>query len=1341
MVLVKLGSDSPEALLTPPFAHYGCNVLHWRIRDSEAESPTFWEADCILAEKVVGGKRKYHIKWKGSDPVTGKPWPTSWEPEGNANRLLIADWNQKKALRANDSTVEQSKTRGLSEQQHQAQPSRRIRNSRVVDSSPECDRSSSSTAPSTTVQSRGSSASVATSSTHISPHIRIAPRGESLGRDEYGLFSQLASTPEKSQDTDLDSSQLFAARPPSRPRSRSRLYSPSIVLDSQSSTGEASFVPITQRSDFTNQQSTNTNESHLEETTEDSGLLDILQEAASRAVSPAVSIPETIPDTTAESSQTQLQELDDVTHVSGQHHDDVDEEEVEQVADSQRQDNELEYTELEPPTTASQPASEHAPQSTAQCDQQQQTLISHEQNSTQVEANTSTGFVDIAEITISTNTATTVLGGRNAQRPQESDTISDSVQIGRGRVDDASQPLVSQQAGVREDSQGRLTESSVSEPSQHLIREQNAQFVPLEPLEAELSFQEDTTQSIRPTIEKDYCAHRASSESRHDSSQESPDQSCRSLDHSASPIPYPPSYSRRTQHSPPPRPFTPVPTSSPSIMAGESTADIVKRELDEALAKALAENPFTPRKRFNKASFMASMKAPESLATTPASSPTPSSKQIRANDATEGTRSPSAVPDHSPIAHIPTSLRNVAYAPSAEETAIAVSVAPPEPVEVEATVPAEPTVPPVPVSIASEDMEVSDADDEDNESLLNDEVELAEQEYIVPLYIQGRQRNMYAQSIADKKDVLDRFLKNHRDFNPVSQIEDFLSYLRAIETHIDLTFAEAGMSFQDAASATQVEHVHDWTLENATKFMFLHTLFHKLRDDEPQKHVVLVTEKDDDELFKILKTFCEAEYINFNMPTRDHRANRADIVGNLLVTIIPNDASPVLRPADLIVCLDGVQDATQIRRKNWAKSADRNVVPVVHLVIPRTVGHIERYILASLDQRNRLHTILATLAQLRPDIGSAIDDTTPQPAVCAELVASWIRDQTEGAEQSWPIPSIGGFKEVIQFQTQFSQPSTDSPVAPERIKRPLVDEELDPAKRMRFTPQPQPVSSSIDKEPEITHISDSMPGTVIDDPDLRIRLAQLEEAYKKEYESRKAEERRFREHEESWDRQQTIHENLAREYRLLVNKLHVTEAKLDTQTKQNATLTERLTSRTTEVRELKGQLAEQRATHLLSPENQIAEITNLRNRLAAALEEKDRAVKAASTADKMLQYTKEVYRDAQTAASTSTARITDLEAENARLSKMSSGEAAKLKDLHFGSSYALLEEKVKNLTAELTIVKRTLHTKEEEVLRLRTVGRPGVGTRGTSATPQPKIRSRAGSPSLTGGRVANLRNG
>lgn len=273
------------------------------------------------------------------------------------------------------------------------------------------------------------------------------------------------------------------------------------------------------------------------------GLLDILQQAASRAASPAISIPETVPDSSVEESQTQRRSIKEpvtlefaqnslegvevpVQHLDIAHSDHEDEQQFAQVhvADSQCQDNEPaehQYTELEPTTAASQSASESISQGIAKCDQQQQIHISQEQSIAQVEASASAGFADIAEIPVLTDTPTFVLGDNNAQQPGRNDALSDTAQTAGSRVDDASQPLLSQQVRVRGDSPAVLTESSVPEHSQHLLREQNAQVVHLD---AELSTQEDTIHSIRPTIETDYVAHRARSESRHDSSQESPGQ-------------------------------------------------------------------------------------------------------------------------------------------------------------------------------------------------------------------------------------------------------------------------------------------------------------------------------------------------------------------------------------------------------------------------------------------------------------------------------------------------------------------------------------------------------------------------------------------------------------------------------------------------------------------------------------------------------------------------------------------------------------------------------------------------------------------------------------------------
>jgi hypothetical protein len=117
---------------------------------------------------------------------------------------------------------------------------------------------------------------------------------------------------------------------------------------------------------------------------------------------------------------------------------------------------------------------------------------------------------------------------------------------------------------------------------------------------------------------------------------------------------------------------------------------------------------------------------------------------------------------------------------------------------------------------------------------------------------------------------------------------------------------------------------------------------------------------------------------------------------------------------------------------------------------------------------------------------------------------------------------------------------------------------------MRFTPQPQAIpSSSMANENEITHISDSMPGTTVDDASLR--LARLEQTYHTDCAAWKAEVAQFREHEIMWDKQQTRYEDLTREHRLLLGKQQSTEGKLANMTANNETLRERLATRTIEV--------------------------------------------------------------------------------------------------------------------------------------------------------------------------------
>lgn len=286
---------------------------------------------------------------------------------------------------------------------------------------------------------------------------------------------------------------------------------------------------------------------------------------------------------------------------------------------------------------------------------------------------------------------------------------------------------------------------------------------------------------------------------------------------------------------------------------------------------------------------------------------------------------------------------------------------------------------------------------------------------------------------------------------------------------------------------------------------------------------------------------------------------------------------------------------------------------------------------------------------------------------------------------------------------------------------------------MRFTPQPQVIASSYaNNEGDTTRISDSVPGTAENE------VVWLRQQLQKERAARKAEEERFREHQVMWDKQQEEHENLVREHRLLLGKQKDTEAKLKSVTESKETLQERLVARTAEKQALEVQLKEQQAIGLSSSDEMVVEMTRLKTDLAAAQEERQKAVKSAQSTEAMLDYIKEQYRTAQEAASLSQASVSSLTKDNADLSRQASGEVAKLKQIHHDRQFEQLKRQNENQRAEIANLKRFLSQREEELVRAKNnMGRMGVGTRAQSATPAPKTRSRAASPM----RVSNLRNG
>lgn len=297
---------------------------------------------------------------------------------------------------------------------------------------------------------------------------------------------------------------------------------------------------------------------------------------------------------------------------------------------------------------------------------------------------------------------------------------------------------------------------------------------------------------------------------------------------------------------------------------------------------------------------------------------------------------------------------------------------------------------------------------------------------------------------------------------------------------------------------------------------------------------------------------------------------------------------------------------------------------------------------------------------------------------------------------------------------------------------------MDTAKRIRLTPEPQQFIRAMGQNDfDVTHISDSMPGTSDMEYHLRAQLDVVERARTNERLIHATERERFADVESQWDARQTQYEDRERAYGQLLGEQQKSLKQLEDVTRARDILAQRLQEQVEKNRELANQLEQQRNIGLLSTEDKIQEITELRKALAISKEEARRAASNQKSTEDMFEHLKDQRQNADETVKRQASLIEDLTKKNAKLEHQASGEPAKLKALHLEKQSKSQDQMIDRLKLENAQLKRTLAHKEEELTRTRNSGRLGYGTRNQSVTPQPRIRSRAGSP--VGGRRSNLR--
>jgi hypothetical protein len=59
----------------------------------EGDDEALWDVIEITAEK----DRQYKVRWAGTDPATGKPWPQSWVAKHDCTDILVEQWKGRRA--------------------------------------------------------------------------------------------------------------------------------------------------------------------------------------------------------------------------------------------------------------------------------------------------------------------------------------------------------------------------------------------------------------------------------------------------------------------------------------------------------------------------------------------------------------------------------------------------------------------------------------------------------------------------------------------------------------------------------------------------------------------------------------------------------------------------------------------------------------------------------------------------------------------------------------------------------------------------------------------------------------------------------------------------------------------------------------------------------------------------------------------------------------------------------------------------------------------------------------------------------------------------------------------
>ncbi|KKY15875.1 hypothetical protein UCRPC4_g06061 [Phaeomoniella chlamydospora] len=637
-------------------------------------------------------------------------------------------------------------------------------------------------------------------------------------------------------------------------------------------------------------------------------------------------------------------------------------------------------------------------------------------------------------------------------------------------------------------------------------------------------------------------------------------------------------------------------------------------------------------------------------------------------------------------------------------------------------------------------------------------------EYVVPLPVEGKMRDLYLEAIKLKENDIAKFLAADRkpSTSLVETMTSFIEQLGLATAHTDYVIQESMTQSDVPASQEAI-----WDDYASTKYAFLGHTLDSLRESATSIQIIARSPR----VRQGLATYCRGKRVGYIVLGDDPMPSSADDYSEAPLKVLissPIDIAPL--PLDLIIVFEA-SDVVRSGIIDQSHNQQGRTIPLVHLTVKNSPEHAALCLPKDTPPLEILKALVKEVIASRRmlgkiDFGNDVDfshytdyneriqaikkDYNSKILMTAKAVVQALSEKDFDA--GWPFPHIP-FDVVPDFQPPPPPPQsvrTSSPASrvgtPLGQKRTLDIGDGSGVKRQRMTPLH-----------DVTHISNSVNDSQSQLDTLKEELRQAQQSLAKEREERAVEISdlkasvegtlvKLEETSMELRKLQLRYETRTREVytsRRQIKKFEVDkEADAARRAKlmaDNGTLKEEKRKLQTELSEVRSALKEGGGT--------AAEIEIAKEQVRQLEKEKSTIEKSYNNMKKDFEFVRQQYQNASTAAAESASQVQGLEEEINHLKIAASDEKRKLKETNFTNDRDRYLNHISQEQALSFSLNAQLQRKDDELRTMRR-GR-GVQTRANSVQPgSPRLGgigpgSRGSSPVpglLSVGRMSALRH-